>query len=75
MSKVLSFNGFSEKEVHVRQPLDFKDHTLPNRVFKLQKALYGMKQPPRTWFEKLSSFLLENDFMKDKIDTIIFKRS
>ena len=36
-------NGFIEEEVYVIQPSDFKDHTLPGHVFKLQKAIYGLK--------------------------------
>ena len=31
-------NGFIEEEVYVRQPPAIEDHTLPNQVFKLQKA-------------------------------------
>ncbi|GJX61197.1 putative ribonuclease H-like domain-containing protein [Tanacetum coccineum] len=36
--------------------------------FKLQqvvKALYGLHQAPRAWYETLSSFLLENGFRRD----------
>ena len=31
-------NGFIEEEVYVRQPPAIEDHTLPDHVFKLQKA-------------------------------------
>jgi len=60
--------------VYVRQPIGFEDHRLPNHVSKLQKALYGLKQTPSTWYDKLGSFLLENGFMKGKVDTTLFKR-
>jgi hypothetical protein len=36
-------NGFIEEEVFVRQPPRFENPKHPNHVFKLQKALYGLK--------------------------------
>ena len=50
------------------------DHVHPNFVFKLDKALYGLKQAPRAWYERLSSFLLSNDFVKGKVDTTLFTK-
>ena len=39
--------------------------------FKQYKAFYSLKQVSRAWYERLSSFLIENDFVKGKIDTIL----
>ena len=36
-------NGCIMEEVHVQQLLGFEDKLYPNHVFKLQKALYGLK--------------------------------
>ena len=36
-------NGFISKEVYVEQPPGFENSLLPNHVFKLTKALYGLK--------------------------------
>ena len=36
-------NGFINKKVYVEQPLGFEDHEFSNHVFKLHKALYGLK--------------------------------
>ena len=36
-------NGFINEEVYVEQPPGFEDHQHPNHVFKLKKALYGLK--------------------------------
>ena len=36
-------NGFIEKEVYVKQPLGFESFDFLNHVFKLSKALYGLK--------------------------------
>jgi hypothetical protein len=40
-------NGPIQELVHVEQPLDFKDPKFLNHIFKLQKALYGLKRAPR----------------------------
>ena len=65
-------NGFIEEEVYVEQPPDFEDKCFPNHVYELEKALYGLKQAPRAWYERLSWFLVENDFQKGKLDTALF---
>jgi len=34
--------------------------------------LYGLKRAPRSWYERLSTFLLENNFERGKIDLTLF---
>ncbi len=68
-------NGFIEEEVYVRQPPGFEHHTLTDHVFKLKKALYGLKQAPRAWYDRLSSFLINNGFMRGKVDATSAKLS
>ncbi|GJV16125.1 putative ribonuclease H-like domain-containing protein [Tanacetum coccineum] len=48
------------------------DPTHPNKVYKVIKALYGLHQAPRAWYETLSSFLLENGFKRGTIDKTLF---
>ena len=40
----------------------------------MKKALYGLKQALRAWYERLSSFLIQNGFMRGKVDTTLFRR-
>ena len=44
-------NGFINEEVYVKQPLGFEDVQFPEQVFKLKKAIYGLKQTPRAWYD------------------------
>ena len=46
-------NGELEEEVYVQQPPSFEDPEFPNFVYKLLKALYGLKHAPRAWFDTL----------------------
>ncbi|GJV69836.1 putative ribonuclease H-like domain-containing protein [Tanacetum coccineum] len=61
-----------EEEVYVHQPPGFVDPAHPNKVYKVVKALYGLHQAPRAWYETLSSFLLENGFRRGTIDKTLF---
>jgi len=36
--------------------------------------LYGLRQAPRAWYERLSTFLLSNGFVKRKVDTTLFTK-
>ena len=65
-------NGFIKEEVYIEQPLSFENFDFPNLVFKLSKALYGLKNSPRAWYERLRNFLLEKEFSKGKVDTTPF---
>jgi len=65
-------NGFIQEEVYVDQPPGFENSDKPSHVFKLKKVLYGLKQTPKAWYERLSKFLLEKDFSRGKVDTTLF---
>src|ERR1044072_5002622 len=41
----------------------------------LRNPFYGLKQAPRAWYERLSKFLLENQFVRGKVDTTLFCKS
>ena len=72
--KSVFLNGFLNEEIYVHQPPGFENSAKPNHVFKLTKALYGLKQAPQAWYEKLSTFLLKNNFSRGKIDTTLFRK-
>nr|GEX51091.1 hypothetical protein [Tanacetum cinerariifolium] len=65
--------GTIEEEVYVSQPPGFVDSEFPDRVYKVEKALYGLHQAPRAWYETLSTYLLENRFRRGKIDKTFVK--
>ncbi|GKA38278.1 putative ribonuclease H-like domain-containing protein [Tanacetum coccineum] len=61
-----------KEEVYVCQPPGFEDPDFPDRVYKVEKALYGLHQAPRAWYETLSTYLLDNEFQRGKIDKTLF---
>ncbi|GKD42315.1 putative ribonuclease H-like domain-containing protein, partial [Tanacetum coccineum] len=63
-----------EEEVYVCQLPGFEDPDFPDKVYKVEKALYGLHQAPRAWYETLSTYLLDNRFQRGKIDKTLFIR-
>ncbi|GJS70937.1 putative ribonuclease H-like domain-containing protein [Tanacetum coccineum] len=64
--------GQIEEEVYVCQPLGFEDPDHPDKVYKVVKALYGLHQAPRAWYDTLANYLLCNSFQRGKIDQTLF---
>nr|GEZ09941.1 retrotransposon protein, putative, Ty1-copia subclass [Tanacetum cinerariifolium] len=52
----------------------FKDLDFLDKVYKVEKALYGLHQAHRAWYETLSTYLLDNGFHRGKIDKTLFIR-
>jgi len=50
--------------VYVKQPPGFEDLKCHDYVYKIKKALYGLKQAPKAWYDRLSNFLIKNDFKR-----------
>nr|GFA91711.1 putative ribonuclease H-like domain-containing protein [Tanacetum cinerariifolium] len=48
------------------------DPAYPDKVYKVDKALYGLHQALRAWYETLANYLLENSFQRGKIDQTLF---
>nr|GEW95600.1 retrovirus-related Pol polyprotein from transposon TNT 1-94 [Tanacetum cinerariifolium] len=66
--------GTIDEEAYVMQPLRFQDPEFLARVYKVEKAMYGLHQAPRAWYGTLSKYLLTNSFQKGTIDQTLFIR-
>jgi hypothetical protein len=58
--------------MYVRQPPGFESPKYPDRVYKLSKALCGLKQAPRAWYARLKTFLLEHEYVIGSVDKTLF---
>nr|GEX80035.1 hypothetical protein [Tanacetum cinerariifolium] len=72
--KTAFLHGSLKEDVYVCQPKGFIDADHPSHVYKLKKALNGLKQAPRAWYDELSMFLLQNHFFNGTIDLTLFIR-
>nr|GEX17388.1 hypothetical protein [Tanacetum cinerariifolium] len=46
-----------DEEVYVMQPLRFQDPEYPAKVYKVEKAMYGLHQTPRAWYVNMASLV------------------
>ncbi|GJW65282.1 putative ribonuclease H-like domain-containing protein [Tanacetum coccineum] len=44
-------------------------------IFSVVKALYGLHQAPRAWYDTLATYLLSNGFKRGQIDQTLFIKS
>ncbi|GJU98851.1 retrovirus-related pol polyprotein from transposon TNT 1-94 [Tanacetum coccineum] len=70
--KTTFLNGHLKEEVYINQPDGFIDLHHPDKVYRLKKALNGLKQAPRAWYDELSNFLVSKGFSKGSIDPTLF---
>jgi Reverse transcriptase (RNA-dependent DNA polymerase) len=54
------------------QSLGFVDPQQPTHVCHLHKALYGLRQSPRVWYQKLSDTLFHLGFVTSASDPSLF---
>ena len=62
--KTAFLHGDLKEIVYVTQPEGFEIEGCEAKVYKLNKALYGLKHAPRAWNDKLNKILLELKFIR-----------
>nr|GFD15217.1 hypothetical protein [Tanacetum cinerariifolium] len=72
--KIAFLNVELNEVIYVSQLEGFVNLDLPTHVYKLKKALYGLKHAPRAWYDKLSRFLMSIGFSKGVVDPTLFTR-
>nr|GFB26874.1 Gag-Pol polyprotein [Tanacetum cinerariifolium] len=70
--KTTFLNGPLKEEVYINQPDGFIDPHHLDKVYRLKKALYGLKKALRAWYDELSNFLISKGFSKCSIDPTLF---
>ena len=63
-------NGKVTTEVYVNQPKGFEDGT--ERVYKLSKALYGLRESPRDWYECFDKYVMKLGFRKSNVELCLY---
>ena len=65
-------NGQLTKEVYISQPQGLHDLDFSNHVCRLQKAIYGLKEAIKPWYQELHDFLLYLGLTVSREDTSLF---
>lgn len=72
--KTAFLNGEILEEVYVSQPEGFIVKGKENSVYKLLKALYGLRQAPRAWYAKLNKSLENMGFIRCPHEHAVYVR-
>lgn len=63
-------NGLVSSVVYVSQPPGYENGK--NKVCKLVKSLYALKESTRSWYERLNDYVVELGFIRSKYDYCLY---
>jgi Reverse transcriptase (RNA-dependent DNA polymerase) len=72
--KTVFLNGDFEDDVHMTQPMSFKDSNNASKVCKLKRSIYGLKQASRSWNKRFDKEIKEFGFIKCDKEPCVYKR-
>ncbi|GKG36915.1 zinc finger, CCHC-type containing protein, partial [Tanacetum coccineum] len=70
--KIAFLNGELEEEVYMNQPLGFILPGNENKVCKLVKSFYGLKQTPKQWHQKFDDVVFSNGYIVNQADKCVY---
>ncbi|KAD2805345.1 hypothetical protein E3N88_38722 [Mikania micrantha] len=68
-------NGYLEEDVHMEQPEGFVDPKHPNKVCKLKKSIYGLKQASGSWNHRFDDEVKKFGFIKNADEACVYKKA
>ena len=73
--KTAFLNGHLSEDVYMVQPEGFVDPKYPNKVCKLKRSIYGLKQASRSWNLRFNEKIKEFGFIKNEDEPCVFKKA
>jgi transposase InsO family protein len=70
--KTAFLNGELEEDIYMDQPLGFVEEGTQHLVCKLKKSLYGLKQSPRAWYQRIDTFFTKEGFSRSHADHSLY---
>ncbi|GKA02651.1 zinc finger, CCHC-type containing protein [Tanacetum coccineum] len=67
-------NGELNEEVYMNQPQGFIMSGNDNKVYKLIKSLYGLKQTPNKWHQKFDEVVLFSVYFLNQADKCVYSK-
>ncbi|KAJ9557168.1 hypothetical protein OSB04_011782 [Centaurea solstitialis] len=72
--KTAFLNGKLTEDVYMEQPEGFEDPNNPNKVCKLLKSIYGLKQTSRSWNLHFDEQIKEFGFAKSELEPCVYTK-
>lgn len=67
-------NGFLNETVYMQKPVTYKGNSDDNEVLKLKRAIYGLKQSSRAWYQRINDYLINLGYLKSKYEPCLFMK-
>lgn len=68
-------HGDLSEDVYVEQPKGFESNKENEKVCKLKKALYGLRQAPRAWYSMIEGYFVREGFKKCYCEHTLFVKT
>ena len=72
--KTAFLNGKLDEDVYMVQPQGFEDPNNANKVCKLQRSIYGLKQASRSWNKRFDEEIKNFGFIQNKEEPCVYKK-
>ena len=73
--KTAFLSGNLLEDVYMKQPEGFVDPKNPNKIFKLQRSIYELKQVSQSWNLRFDEAVKEFGFLKNKDEPCVYKKT
>lgn len=70
--KIAFLHGSLKEEVYVEQPETFEVQDRRTHMWRLKKSLYGLKQTPRAWYERIDNYLMKLGFIRSEANPNLY---
>lgn len=70
--KTAFLNGYLDEEIYFRQPEGFESETELEKVCRLKRPLYGLKQSARQWNNRIHKHLVKSGFRQSTADPNVY---
>nr|GEV84192.1 hypothetical protein [Tanacetum cinerariifolium] len=73
--KTAFLNRYLNEEVYMEQPEGFVNLKYPNRVCKLKRSIYGLKQASRQWIKRFDDEIKKFGFTQNRNEPCVYLKS
>ncbi|GJT69269.1 retrotransposon protein, putative, ty1-copia subclass, partial [Tanacetum coccineum] len=73
--KTAFLNGYLNEEVYMEQPEGFVNPKYPNRVCKLKRSIYGLKQASRQWNKRFDDEIKKFGFSQNADEPCVYLKA
>ncbi|MCO5569096.1 hypothetical protein L7F22_022803 [Adiantum nelumboides] len=67
-------HGDLHEDIYMEQPIGFAEPGKEYLVCKLKKSLYGLKQPPREWYQNFDTFMKSQGYTRIETDHCLYTK-